>query len=116
MKSDNENAIKSLRDAVGRLLGGRVIPENPPKGESQSNGRIEESGKSIRGFVKVMKSQIEDKANITIEGKDIITQWMIRWAAMFPSRSLAGKDGKTAYERRSNDISACLCMRYCLFD
>ena len=34
MKSDNENAIKSLRDAVGRLLGGRVIPENPPKGES----------------------------------------------------------------------------------
>ena len=35
MKSDNENAIKSLRDAAGRLLGGRVIPENPPKGESQ---------------------------------------------------------------------------------
>ena len=56
MKSDNKNAIKSLRDAVGRLLGGRVIPENPPKGESQSNGRIEESGKTIRGFVKVMKS------------------------------------------------------------
>ena len=54
MKSDNENAIKSLREAVGRLLGGRVIPENPPKGESQSNGRIEESGKTIRGFVKVM--------------------------------------------------------------
>ena len=100
MKSDNENAIKSLRDAVGRLLGGRVIPENPPKGESQSNGRIEESGKTIRGFVKVMKSQIEDKADITIEGKDIITQWMIRWAAMLPSRFLVGKDGKTAYERR----------------
>jgi len=100
MKSVNENAIKSLRDAVARLLGGRVIPENPPQGESQSIGRIEESGKTIRGFVKVMKSQIEDKADITIEGKDIITQWMIRWAAMLPSRFLVGKDGKTAYERR----------------
>ena len=100
MKSDNENAIKALRDAVGRLLGGRVIPENPPKGESQSNGRIEESGKTIRGFVKAMKSQIEEKADITIEAKDIITQWMIRWAAMLPSRFLVGKDGKTVYERR----------------
>ena len=47
-----------------------------------------------------MKSQVEEKADITIEGKDIITQWMIRWAAMRPSRFLVGKDGKTAYERR----------------
>ena len=59
MKSDNEYAIKAVRDAVGKLLGGRVIPENPPKGESQSNGRIEEAGKTIRGFVRVMKSQID---------------------------------------------------------
>ena len=33
MKSDNENAIKALRDAVGRLLGGRVIPENHRRGK-----------------------------------------------------------------------------------
>ena len=100
MKSDNEYSIKAVRDAVGKLLGGRVIPENPPEGESQSNGRIEEAGKTIRGFVRVMKSQIEEKAGIKIEGKDIITQWMIRWAAMIPSRFLVGKDGKTAFERR----------------
>ena len=35
LKCDNENSIKALRDAVGKLLGGRVIPENSPKGESQ---------------------------------------------------------------------------------
>ena len=48
----------------------------------------------------MMKSQIEEKADIKIEGKDIITHWMIRWAAMLPSRFSVGKDGKTAYERR----------------
>ena len=92
--------MKALRDAVGKYLGGRVIPENPPKGESQANGRIEESGKTIRGFVKVLKSQLEEKAGININGHDHITQWTIRWAAMLPSRFLIGKDRKTAYERR----------------
>ena len=31
-KSDNENAVKALKDAGGKLLGVRVILENPPKG------------------------------------------------------------------------------------
>ena len=100
IKSDSEPAIKALREAVGRLLGGRVIPEGPPKGESQSNGKIEESCKTIRGFTKVLKEQIETEAHIKLEGKDVITQWMLTWGAMLPSRFLIGKDGKTAYERR----------------
>ena len=100
MKSDNENSIKAVRDAVGRLLGGRVVPEGPPKGESQSNGRVEEAGKTIIGFARVLKDQLEKNAKVEILGSDVITQWLIRWAAMVPSRFLVGKDGKTAYERR----------------
>ena len=100
MKCDNENAVKALRDAVGRLLGGRIIPENPPKGESQSNGRIEEAGRTVRGFVRVLKDQIEDNAKISLDGTDPIVQWMIRWGAMLPSRFLVGKDGKTSHERK----------------
>ena len=42
LKSGNEPALRALRDAVGRLLGGRVIPENPPKGESQANPKKKE--------------------------------------------------------------------------
>ena len=30
LKSENENAIKLLKDAVVKLIGGRVIPENLP--------------------------------------------------------------------------------------
>jgi len=100
MKSDNEPAVKALRDSVGKYLGGRVIPENPPKGESQSNGRAEEAGRTARGFARVLKGQLEENAGIDIGSQDVIAQWLVRWSAMLPSRYLVGKDGRTAFERR----------------
>ena len=100
LKCDNENSIKALRDAVGKLLGGRVIPENPPKGESQSNGRAEEAGKTCRGFAKVLRDQLEESTGVTISSQDAIALWLVRWSAMLPSRYLVGKDGRTAFERR----------------
>ena len=45
---DGERAIVVLRDAVAKFHGGRIIQEAPAKGESQSNGVIEEAGKSVR--------------------------------------------------------------------
>ena len=47
MKCDSESSIKALRDAVGKLLRVRVVPETLPKGESQSHGRVGDSGKTI---------------------------------------------------------------------
>ena len=37
-KSDGEPAMKSVREALARYHGGTIIPEQPPTGESQSNG------------------------------------------------------------------------------
>ena len=48
MKCDNETSIMAVRDALARFHGGRVVPERPPKGESQSNGAVEEAGKTVR--------------------------------------------------------------------
>ena len=59
MKSDGEASIVALRDAISKFHGGEVIPETPAKGESQSNGRVEEAGKTVRGFTRVFKQQIE---------------------------------------------------------
>ena len=100
LKSDNEPAIVAVREALGRFHGGRIIPESPPKGESQSNGVIEEAGKTVREFTRVLKEQVEDKAKIKQNCDDVLVQWMTRWAAMLVSRYLVGKDGRTAYERR----------------
>ena len=53
-KKENGSAIQALKDAVGKLLGGRAILGTQSKAESQSNGRIEDAGKTIKGFVRVM--------------------------------------------------------------
>ena len=100
MKCDGESAIRAVREALAKYHGGKMIPEGPPKGESQSNGVIEEAGKTIREFVRVYKDQVEEKAGIKLDSDEVIILWMIRWAAMVCSRYLVGKDGKTAYERR----------------
>jgi len=100
LKSDGEPAIVAVRDALAKYHGGVVIPEGPAVGESQSNGLVEEAGKTVREFVRVMKEQVEDKAEISIDSADVVIHWMIRWAAMMVSRYMVGKDGRTGFERR----------------
>ena len=100
LKSDGENSIKAVRDALGRYHGGKVTPEQPPPGESQSNGKVEEAGKTIRSYVKVFKDMLEEKTGHPIPTDAVILQWLIRWAAMLHSRFRQGADGKTAYERQ----------------
>ena len=100
LKSDGEAAIIAVREKIGKYHGGRVIPEDPAKGESPSNGRVEEAGKTVREFTRVLKDQIEEKAQMEIHTSDVIVLWMVRWAAIMCSRYLVGSDGRTAYERR----------------
>ena len=55
MKCDGETRIVALRYAIATFHGGEVVPEGPAKGESQSNGKVEEAGQTIRGFTRVFK-------------------------------------------------------------
>ena len=100
LKSDGEPSIVAVRDALAKYHGGKVVPESPPRGESSSNGTVEEAGKTVREFVRVFKEQVEDNAQIKLDCAEVLTTWMVRWAAMAQSRYLVGKDGLTAYERR----------------
>ena len=101
LKCDGEPSIKTVRGAVASLLGGVVIPENIPKGESACNGAAEEAGKTVREFVRVFKEQLEELAKMKVQPDDVVVLWMVRWAAINCSRFLVGKDGKTGYERRT---------------
>ena len=100
MKSDGEHSIMDVTTAVAKFHGGRVVLEKSPTGESQSNGVVEEVGKTVRGFARIMKYQMEEKAQAKLTEISDVSEWMIRWAAMVPSRYLIGHDGRTAYERR----------------
>mgnify|MGYP003317529204 CR=1 FL=1 len=100
MKSDSEGPMVALREALAKLHGGMITPEQPPKREPAANGRVEETGRTIRDMVRVLKLQLEAKLKRSIAIQEPITHWMVRWAAMMCSRYLVGKDGLTAYERR----------------
>ena len=100
LKSDGEPAIIAVCDALARFHGGRVVPERPPVGEHQSNGAIEEAGKTTREYARVLKIQLEEKAKIKIQPSVSIVLWLIRWAAMLVSRYVVGKDGRPPYERK----------------
>ena len=78
LKSDGEPAILAVRDALAKYHGGMVVEEGPADGESQSNGRVEEAGKTVRESVRVLKEQIEEKTNVKLQCDDVIIQWMTR--------------------------------------
>lgn len=100
MKSVNEEAVKVVCAAISRYIGNPTTPEFSPKGESLSNGTVEEAGKLIREVFKVYKCQLEEKVGTLPEGA-IILQWMARWTAMAHNRYQHGCDGKTAYQRQT---------------
>ena len=100
MKCDGERPIKKVRDSLARYHGGQVVLESPAKGESQSNGVVEQAGQLVEEFVVVWKEHIEAKTGISIATQDNIVSWIARWAAMGSSRYLVGKDWRTPYERR----------------
>ena len=61
LKSDNENPIVTVRDALARYHGGKIVIDKPPKYESQSNGAIEEAGKTVREFTLIFKGVVEKR-------------------------------------------------------
>ena len=81
-KSDGEPSIVALREAVARLHGGSITPEQPPKGEHPSNGVMEDRGLTIRDMARVLKVQVETQIKRKPEMKTPIMKWLVRWAAI----------------------------------
>ena len=100
LKSDGEPAIVAVREALARCHGGRVTPEQPPRGEHQANELAEVTGRHVRDQARVMKLHLQARINRKIAHDEPIMPWLLRWAAMSLSRFGKGKDGKTPYERQ----------------
>ena len=54
--------------------------ENPPVKSSQSNGIIERAAQSIEGHVRVLKSALESRYDITVKEDDLVLTWLIEYA------------------------------------
>ena len=83
-----------------------VTPEQPPRGEHQSNGAVQEAGRTAREMLRVLKLQLEARIKQTLEVDSPIVQWMARWSAMILSGFRLGKDSNTAHEDKEVKVAA----------
>ena len=98
-KSDQEPAILALKDEVKRMLNQDVIMEASPVGESQSNGRIENAVRRVKGQLRTMKEGLDYRYGARIPASHPILPWIPRQAAATLTMYSVGKDGRTPHQR-----------------
>ena len=101
LKHEGERVVEALREAVAKMHGGSITPEQPPKGEHAANGRVVEAGRTIRDMVRVLKLQLESSLGTKAKMSELIMKWMVRWAAMMLSRFGVSTENQTAYEKQT---------------
>ena len=104
MKSDNEESIKALVTEVARVRAagggpGRLNVETSKTYSSASNGVVERGIRSVQGMVRVLRSALEEKLGVKVDGGHSVWPWLVEYAAFLLNRGEVGHDGKTAYER-----------------
>ena len=100
LKSDNETAIKVLRDDI---INKRVRPTRPVGSvpmRPQTHGRAERAAQEVIDQVRKMKLVLERRLKAAIPVDLHIIHWMVEHAALLINRHLNGHDGKTAYRRK----------------
>ena len=98
LKSDTEASIVALRSAVQEKLPGLGF-ENAVKGESQTNGPIENAIGRIEGVARTLRSALEDHYKVRIPARHPVLCWLLDYAGALITRFNRGEDGMTPYER-----------------
>ena len=102
-KSDQEPAIKSIVEDVGKLRaaagGWRYVVENSPVGSSASNGVVERHVQTIQQQSRVLKSALESRWGVKIPTLHAVVPWLVEYAGLLVNRFEVGRDGKTRFER-----------------
>ena len=100
VRSDQEPAITSMINEVGRLRGaaggGRFIVEACPVGSSGSNGRVERAIQSVQDQVRVMRVALQDRWKVDVSHRHAVFPWMLEYVAHLLIRYEVGRDGKKA--------------------
>ena len=94
IKTDNELALTSLRDAVIQQLEHGAIPAGPPVHESESNGAIENGVKLFKGLLRVHLLALEKKIEGFIPSDHPVMSWLVECVSDVVTKYLQGNDGK----------------------
>ena len=87
MKSDNEPAIKRLKERVSECLPGvECVPKEAPVGDSRVNGSSENAVKQVKGQFRTLKTSTEDRYDCKIDAKSCLIAWIPRHCANLMTR------------------------------
>jgi hypothetical protein len=81
LKSDQEPAILSLKDAVKSEVRTEVVMEESPEYESKSNGEIERAIQVVQGQFRTMKDRLESRYKQRISGEHPCIPWLMAHAS-----------------------------------
>ena len=94
-KCDNEPSIKAVREEL--VAGPGAVPQEPPVGESQSNGAVEHAVKLLKGMIRVHAIALERKLGVTIPLGHAAPTWIVEAVSDMITKHLRGQDGRTAF-------------------
>ena len=100
LKSDNEPAIRALKEAVKTERNEELIMVESPVGESASNGEVENAIRQVEGQTRTIKSSLEERLGEKLLANNNCVPWLIRHSAELIDRYSVGGDGRTNYQRR----------------
>ena len=98
LKTDQEPAIVTVQRTIQELRPG-IIPTNSPVGESECNGRIENTIRRVQEKIRARRHQVEQGMKEKIPDEAPIMSWLVRWVAEPVSKYSPRDDGRTLYER-----------------
>ena len=98
IKTDTERSIVALRNAVQRSLPDLGF-EDAVKGESESNGLIENTVEKLQAQARTLKSHVEERYGLKLNPRHPVLVWLVDYCGTLLSRFRRGPDGFTPYER-----------------
>ena len=99
VKSDQEPAILSLKEATIRERHQDITTEESPVGEHASNGVVERAVQAIQGQARTFKLALEARIGKKLEESSVVLPWLVRHSAMTLNIGQRGEDGRSAWER-----------------
>ena len=98
LKSDQELAIVALKKAIAiRRRAETPLIESPVR-ESKSNGSVERSVRTWRAHFLTLKSHLEARLKMKLEGRHPLRQWLASWASETIIKYKIQPNGRTSYE------------------
>ena len=107
-KADQDHALVAKIEKVfdARRTQFQVALEQPPVGESLSNGIAERKIQAVEDLLRTMRAALQGRLEMQIPMRHPLMQWLMEDVASVMNRYVVANDGSTAnqrlHERRAN--------------